>query len=305
MKFYNNFINKTKHLSHLEKFLILIILVLIILFLKNFSYKENFESKTNEYKYFEGDKIFNNNYIDIYDLIFFDEKKNKIEIEIINTNKKIKDTSFVLDIGCGTGHHTNEFSKLSKNVLGVDISQNMVNKAKQNYPHCNFEIKNILKSLEFENNSFSHITCLYFTIYYINNKKMFFENCHSWLKFEGILVVHVVEPLKFNANVSDLKSNEKINDSNINNHLFSYKSNFKIDEKNLNNIILSKPNGNFKETIKFKKTNELIINEHKLYFIHPNKISDIAINSGFELINISNIPNKEYQYHYLYIFKKS
>jgi SAM-dependent methyltransferase len=51
---------------------------------------------------------------------------NFLEKEI-NFNKNLK----ILDVGCGTGRHSLELAKRGYNVLGVDLSQSMLNRAKE------------------------------------------------------------------------------------------------------------------------------------------------------------------------------
>ena len=41
-----------------------------------------------------------------------------------------------------------------------------------------------------------HVTCLYFTIYYIKDKENF-SNCFYWLKPGGVLLLHLVDVNKF------------------------------------------------------------------------------------------------------------
>ena len=49
----------------------------------------------------------------------------------------------------------------------------MIKKAKSNFPKLNFKECDTIKSLEFNPDQFTHITCLYFTIYYIKEKMCF------------------------------------------------------------------------------------------------------------------------------------
>ena len=51
--------------------------------------------------------------------------------------------------------------------------------------------------MHFDQEAFSHITCLYFTIYYIKDKKRFFKNCFDWLMPTGHLAIHLVNRDKF------------------------------------------------------------------------------------------------------------
>ena len=51
---------------------------------------------------------------------------NFIENEI-NSNKQIQ----ILDIGCGTGRHSIELSKRGYQLTGIDLSDTMLNKARE------------------------------------------------------------------------------------------------------------------------------------------------------------------------------
>jgi ubiquinone/menaquinone biosynthesis C-methylase UbiE len=48
----------------------------------------------------------------------------------------------VLEIGCGTGLFTDKISKLggTTNILATDLSPDLIEKAKEKYPHLNFEV---------------------------------------------------------------------------------------------------------------------------------------------------------------------
>ena len=51
----------------------------------------------------------------------------------------------------------------------------------------------------FERGVFSHVMCMDRTIYEIPDKIAFFRNCKHWLQPGGYLILHLVEPDKFNA----------------------------------------------------------------------------------------------------------
>lgn len=44
----------------------------------------------------------------------------------------------ILDLGCGTGHLTQEIAIAGANAWGIDASPDMINQAQQNYPHLKF-----------------------------------------------------------------------------------------------------------------------------------------------------------------------
>lgn len=48
----------------------------------------------------------------------------------------------ILDLGCGTGDLTNEIAKLGAKVVGMDVSPDMIEKARKKYPHLSFLVDN-------------------------------------------------------------------------------------------------------------------------------------------------------------------
>ncbi len=50
----------------------------------------------------------------------------------------------IIELGCGLGHYTNKINTLGVDVLGVDVSETAIDKAKQTYPDCNFAVGDIL-----------------------------------------------------------------------------------------------------------------------------------------------------------------
>ena len=75
------------------------------------------------------------------------EKFSKIGPRIEDINKTFskidKDNPSVLEIGCGTGRDASEIAKHTNSYLGVDISEGMLEVAKQENPDLNFEVADI------------------------------------------------------------------------------------------------------------------------------------------------------------------
>src|SRR6266705_5336367 len=46
----------------------------------------------------------------------------------------------ILDLGCGTGHLTNQIAEAGAEVVGIDISQSMIEEARRLYSRIRFEI---------------------------------------------------------------------------------------------------------------------------------------------------------------------
>ena len=74
--------------------------------------------------------------------------KAKKHIEyLIQLCPNIDKNKTILDIGCGTGYYTNILSKIGfKHVVGVDISDVAIEKAKRQYPDLTFIVNNSLTS---------------------------------------------------------------------------------------------------------------------------------------------------------------
>lgn len=294
-------------MSNFGKILIFValFLALIVLFKSaNVTNKEGY-TQNDGFLFKQGTDIYDEFYANIYDHLVFNNLKDDYEIGAIKNKTLPNSKSVILDVGSGTGHHVDKLAQYDLNVIGIDKSLAMIAKAKQNYPQYNFVIGDVLDISKFENNQFTHIICLYFTIYYFEDKKVFFENCMEWLKPGGALIVHVVNREKFDPIlppgnplyiVSPQKySKERITKTKITFNDFVYSSNFELEtEKNI---------ATFHEKFKFNdgKTRK---HEHKLYMDSEDDIINMAQETGFLIQGKIDLVNCAYEYQYLYILLK-
>lgn len=257
--------------------------------------------------------VFDDFYVNIYDQLVYNNVKNTFELGKIGEYSIIDSHSKILDIGSGTGHHVGELLEMndilqSENVIGIDLSQSMINRARENYPQykSSFQTADVMNSSLFRDNTFSTITCLYFTIYYIKDKYRFFKNCHNWLHTGGLMFVHLVVPNKFDPivpagnpleiiNVQNYADN-RITTSKVIFNGFEYQSRF-----------VKKPDNNiarFIEKFMFKdgKTRE---NEHTLYMDETDVIIDNAKQAGFIVKGKIHMHKCGYENQYLYILQKT
>lgn len=74
----------------------------------------------------------------------FENQRTQPAIDLVNRIKDF-DASTILDIGCGPGNSTNIVKKVfpKSNVLGIDNSPNMIEKALLSYPNLNFKLCDI------------------------------------------------------------------------------------------------------------------------------------------------------------------
>lgn len=91
----------------------------------------------------------------------------------------------ILDLGCGTGTLTVQLAKLADQVIGIDSSENMIEKAKGQFPELTFMVGNAL-DLPFENKFdvvFSNAV-----FHWISDHDTLLRNVHKVLKPQGLLV---------------------------------------------------------------------------------------------------------------------
>ena len=288
------------------KVLFFVILIMIACSMFNKKKKEGFE-QTKNFMFKSGTDIYDDFYSDIYDFLVFSDVKDDYEVgEIINSTKPTQE-SIILDIGSGTGHHVGLLNKKGYKTVGLDKSQSMIKKAKENYPEYDFVQGDAMNAMQFQPNSFTHITCLYFTIYYINDKTLFFNNCMKWLMPGGSLVVHVVDrdmfdPILPPANplvmlTPQRYAKQRITNSTITFNDFKYNANFDLNP--------DKNSATFVEKFQNKKDGKTFRKqEHNMYMETEQDILSMAKTSGFIIKGKIDLIKSGYEYQYLYLFQK-
>ena len=302
-------------LSCFGKILLFIsLLLIIIVFFKyvnnknpnrNLNNIEGFEQQ-QDFLFKKGNDIYDDFYSDIYDYLVFNELKNDYEVGMIINQNVPNVKTVVLDVGCGTGHHVGKMSQNNNlEVIGIDISPSMIKKEKENYPNLNFKVADVLNKDTFHNHMFTHILALYFTIYYIEDKSQFFNNCIDWLKPGGYLIVHLVDRYKFDPIlppgnplyiVSPQKyAKERITKTKVNFNEFIYNSEFKLNETS--DVAI------FDEKFKFNN-GKVRKQEHILYMNNVSDIINMAQEAGFLIHAKIDLMKVAYEYQYLYVFMK-
>jgi len=284
---------------------ITLLLLLVIMFKTTSKRIEGFE-QNDKFLIKSGTDIYDKFYADIYDYLVFNNLKDDYEVGAIINSASPTSKSKILDIGSGTGHHVASLGAKGLDVLGIDISPSMVEKAKENFPDYKFEVKDATNSATFEPNTFTHILCMYFTIYYFKDKTQFFSNCYNWLMPGGYLIVHLVDRDKFDPilppgnpllYVSPQRyAKERITSTKVKFTDFSYSADFKLDDKNDKAL--------FVEKFKNDSDGKVRKNEHTLYMEDIQQIVDIAQGCGFILESKIDLLQCQYEYQYLYMFVK-
>jgi ubiquinone/menaquinone biosynthesis C-methylase UbiE len=300
----NRNIKKFNKLSNWLKISISLIIVLSVY--KILEEKREPFIQEKEFILKEGPQVYDKFYSEIYDDLIYDKVKNEYEVGEIINNTKPTSQSRLLDVGSGSGEIVSLFNKKGINAQGLEISDAMVKRSRKKFPQLKIKKDDATKVMLYPANSFTHITCLYFTIYYIKNKQQFFKNCYDWLMPGGALIINLVNRNKFDPilNAADplvwvspqKYAKKRITSSIIKFKDFQYKANFSL-EKN-NNL------AEFTETMKDDKTGNIRKNIHKLFMPTQKHIISLAKEVGFILKGKIDLVNIQYEYQYLYILYK-
>jgi len=286
--------------------IIFFILFLIIIFsiIKYNNTIESFDDKfENNEKY---EEIYDDEFVNFYEIIYRDFTDIDYDIKIVFSkvveNIKNKDSINFLIGGSGVGKLCKKIKDKYKNVIGLDISENMLKKSQIIYPNIKFVRGNLCKSNIFIKNTFSHIYIDERTIHYNNEKDIIsiIQNSFLWLKDNGFLIIQIYDPLKLQVACRYYSSNYMDNKNNL--HGFTYLNDFSHDCYYINDeenkeifyfydkIILD--NG----MKRVKKT--------KFYIPNKEKIYDIILNNGFDVFYIEEIRKQVLGGYELAIFRK-
>ena len=254
----------------------------------------------------QGVQVFDGFYVAVYDSLFQKNIKTVYELRSIIGETKLNKKTLLLDIGSGTGDVVGMLTKKGYPAEGIDQSSAMVKKAEEKYPDSKFEVKDAMVAMSFPAESFTHITCLHSTVYYMQDKLTFFNNCYRWLRPGGYFVLHLVNRKKFNPivpasnplrMVSPQKyAKERITNSYVKFTDCEYKANFDLQtEKDL---------AIFKEKFKNDTDGHVRQNVHKLYMPTQKQVLKIAKDAGFIMHSKIDLVKSGAEYEYLYVLTK-
>jgi ubiquinone/menaquinone biosynthesis C-methylase UbiE len=251
------------------------------------------------------EEIYDTEFVNLYEIIYRDYSDINYDLDIVYSKvvNNIKNKENIKFLVCGSG-----VGKLCKkikekyNVIGVDISENMLKKSQSLYPNIKFVKGNITKNNIFDKKSFSHIYIDERTLYY--NKPIEFENIikniFEWLVDRGFLIIQIYDPDKLQLAARYYSSKYIDNKGNI--HGFTYLNNFSHDCYYIKDI----ENNNifyYYDKIIFDSGHKRI--KKTCFNIEPKeKIYDIILNSGFEIFYVEKIRLQIVGGYDLVIFRK-
>ena len=266
-----------------------------------FTQEEKFIVKHNK-------DIYDTFYVDVYEFILFDAVRISYELGLVKEYGKLKKTSSVLDIGSGLGYHVDALQNQGIPIIGLETSKAMIAKSKEKFDDIDIKYGNALDSMLFEGDEFTHIMCMFYTFYYMNDQEAFLRNCYKWLRHNGILVVHVVDRDKFHPIVPPsevfsvpiqefAKKDKRITESVVKFDGFDYKSRFTENFKNDNK-------SKFLEEFTDTENGNVRKNIHSLEMRSIDDTEKLFKHCGFKINKIENLTLIRYHYQYLYFLQK-
>jgi ubiquinone/menaquinone biosynthesis C-methylase UbiE len=298
---------------------ILALVVLLMLLVTHMSkldkeYFDNNESNDKTITFEDPSDIYDDFYAKIYDQLFSTPERVSFEKTMIEANAlaawPIAETK-VLDACCGTSPHSEWLCKTEVDIVGVDISESMLKKAREKCSRARFYRGDVSRTETFPPKTFSHALLLYFSIYQFQNPKLVFDNLYTWMKPGGVLVVHLVNPDKFDPILDAASpfvafslqkySKERVMDSEISFDQFNYKSRFIKDKE--------KEGATFEEIVTYQdpsknEGNKYRENKHRMFMPSLDAMMDIIASSGFSRHEMVDMVTAGFEYQYLMFFTK-
>jgi SAM-dependent methyltransferase len=267
--------------------------------------QEGFRQK-ERYVIRKNGKIYDDFYVSLFDMLFQKDELVREELDLLSPIVEFNQDSHVLDVAAGSGMTLELLKKRNIPAIGIDESKAYVDLAKNKFSDIQIALGSPLKSNTFHPSSFSHILSLYFTLYYIKDKTIFFKNCYDWLMPGGYLVIHLVNRDKFDPivpsgnpflMVSPQKyAKQRITKSKVKLTNFQYDSDFTLNKE--------KNTGTFTETFTNDNDGHVRQNVHTLYMDTQRHILSLAKDVGFSLLGKLDLNIIQYEYNYLYILQK-
>ena len=269
--------------------------------------QEGFENEGSQ-TFEDAEEIYNDVYASIYDLLWNPQDMLKYEqvsmqdISLADWNTK---NVHVLDMACGTGPHAQFFKQLGVDYTGVDLSESMLKKARENTPGAKFQKGDITQVHLFPQKSMTHCVLTGFSIYQFANPKLISDNAYQWLQPGGYFVVHLVDPDKYDP-IHNLSSPfaafslqkyafERQSESSVFFDKFKYTGKL-LKQKNEDEAL-------YEETLSYydKQDNggtKYTVNKHRWNMPSKERLIDIFKTSGFR--HVENVDlvrcSKEYQF---------
>jgi SAM-dependent methyltransferase len=266
-------------------------------------------------------QIYDQRYASIYDQLTANAERSKAKCTIIFEMWKkdpVKPNGWtLLDAGCGTGHAALTMTKLGVGrVVGLDLSPAMLRQAEtvvlpsyklttEQTNRIRWRTDTLINSNACSAGEFTHMICLYFTLYYLKDQEQFFRHMYFWCKPDGKLVVEVVNKHKFDPLLESASpfigfslqkySKERLRKSKVVFNNFDYEAEF----------VLTDPKGEFDETFRYKELGHVRRQKHIFHMPNIEQIVETAKRIGWSYKGHQDLLPVGFEYGYLLFFEKT
>jgi SAM-dependent methyltransferase len=251
-------------------------------------------------------------YANMYENLFYKDVYDDYEVGIIlNKASPVRETD-ALVIGSKTGKHVDTLSSKGYNGYGMEKSKDMLEYSASKYPENKYILGDGTNQLTFENEKFTLITLLDFTIYTISNRRMLFENCYKWLTPGGFLAIHLINvggfydsqvygarERRFSPTVMRLFNKKSVINPLGNNDAI-------VDDIVYRSDMLMKDPENIelRETFKNRKNGKKRQNVQMFYTPDQSLILSEAKDSGFNMLSQFDLLPYDRPFQYIYVLYK-
>ena len=258
----------------------------------------------------ETDKMYDSLYASVYNALWHPHDQlefERVSIQDIALAELPKASVKILDLCCGVSPHACWFKNLGVEFSGIDISTDMLEKARNDCPSASFQKGDIISASVYAPKSYSHLLLLGFAIYQFPNSKMIFDNAYIWTQPGGYFIVHLVEPDKFDPLLNlaspfaafslQKYSLERQTKSEIYFNKFKYSGNF-LKKKNEDDAIYSEVFTFFDGDVKYREQ------KHKWTMPSLDRMIEIGKSAGFRVKEKVHLVSCSREYQYLVYFTK-
>ncbi len=206
---------------------------------------------------------------------YFDEIFTVTAAEIEFLTKRMEGIRYLLDIGCGTGSNTILFSAPTREIIGIDLNEEMIEYALRHHraPGVHFEVLDMTRITEkFHPHAFDGLLCLGNTLVHLTQKDVlaqFLSDMRSLLLMP--LGIGIIQILNYN----------RILDENI-------RSLPVIETPNLRFTRTYETDGDllqFHTYLEIKKTGAIIANTTPLLPLRTHELKEFLLNAGFTSVD--------------------
>ena len=254
------------------------------------------------------DDVYDEHYVKFYDQLFDVPDRMQWEVGAISTESLSEWSpaeSKLLVLFCATGNYLKMFAAAgAKSVVGQDPSPAFVDAARKRAPAAVVDVGDPMSSVSFPDESFTTVFIPFFGVY--RRRPAVFANVYAWLKPGATLVVHAVDPARFDPILDAASpfpafspqkySEERIVESEIVFDEFNYKSRFEMGKND---------RAVWRETLDYGEGRKRG-RKHKQTLWMPS-VTDLvheAKKAGLTLHKTVDMTVIHHEYQYLLFFKK-